>query len=159
MSTFQTKYGTEKQVITCTITSLANAAARQSTVVDNTTNLFLDALVQIQTKSAAAATSANGFLNIYGYGTVDAADSLYPEGITGTDGSVTLTVPTNLRLIGTLNVVANSVTYVSEPLSVAAAFGGVLPEKWGIVVENQSGATLDAAVGACYYQGVEAQSV
>ena len=158
-TTFEMKYGTEKQAITCTITSLTNTSAEASTVVDNTSNLFLDALVQIQTKSAAAATSSTGYVNIYAYGTVDAADSLYPEGITGSDHSVTLTVPTNLKLIGTINIVANSTTYVSEPFSVAAAFGGVLPEKWGIVVENQSGATLDAAVGACYYQGILAQGV
>jgi len=158
MAVFKADYGTEKQSITITITSLTNTSARQSTVVDNTTNLYLDSLVQVQVKSAAAATSANGYVNVYAYGTVDVADSLYPDGITGSDGSVTLVVPTNLRLIGTINVVANSTTYASEPFSVAAAFGGVLPEKWGIVVENQSGATLDASVGAAYYQGIWGQS-
>jgi hypothetical protein len=159
MSTFKSLYGTEKQSITITLASLTNTSVRGSVVVDNTTNLFLDALVQVQIKSGAASTSANGFANIYAYGTVDAADSLYTEGSSGTDQSITLTVPTNARLIGTLNMVANAVTYVSEPFSVAAAFGGVLPEKWGIFVENQSGGTFDGTTAFAYYQGVYAQSV
>lgn len=159
MSTFKSLYGTEKQSITITLASLTNTSVRGSVVVDNTTNLFLDALVQVQIKSGAASTSANGFANIYAYGTVDAADSLYTEGSSGTDQSITLTVPTNARLIGTLNMVANAVIYVSEPFSVAAAFGGVLPEKWGIFVENQSGGTFDGTTAFAYYQGVYAQSV
>jgi hypothetical protein len=159
MSTFETKYGTEKQSITITIASLTNTSVRGSLVVDNTSNLFLDALVQVQIKSGAASTSATGYVNIYAYGTVDAADSLYTEGSTGTDQSITLTVPTNARLIGTLNMVANAITYVSEPMSVAAAFGGILPEKWGIFVENQSGGTFDGTTAFAYYQGILGQSV
>lgn len=51
MATVKTLYGANNQAITCTITSLANAtgsygAGRASTYVDNTVNLFLDALVQ-----------------------------------------------------------------------------------------------------------------
>lgn len=164
-TTLQSKYGTEKQAITISLApggvGLASGSARASTVIDNTTNLFLDALVQLQIKSGASGTSATGYINVYAYGTVDAADSFYPEAITGTDAAVTLTSPTNLRLIGTLNVVANATAYIGEPMSVAAAFGGVLPEKWGIVIENQTGGALDTteANHLKYYQGVEAQSV
>jgi hypothetical protein len=165
MSTIQSKYGTEKQGITISLApggvGLANAAARVSTVIDNTTNLFLDALVQLQLKSGASGVSANGFANIYAYGTVDAADNFYPEAITGTDAALTLVVPTNLRFIGVINMVANATAYISEPMSVAAAFGGVLPEKWGIVIENQSGAAFDTteANHLKWYQGVEGQAV
>jgi hypothetical protein len=159
MATLQSKYGTEKQAITITIASLTNTSVRASTVVDNTTNLFLDALVQLQITAGGASTSANGFVNVYGYGTVDSADNFYPEGITGTDGGITLTVPTNLRLVGVINVVANNGVYVSEPMSVANAFAGILPEKWGIAVENQSGGTLAASGQSVFYQGVEGQSV
>ena len=61
------------------------------------------------------------------------------------------------KLIGVINVVANSTTYYGGPFSVAAAFGGQLPDHWGIVVQNESGATLDGSVGSAYYQGVKAQ--
>jgi hypothetical protein len=150
------KYGASGVAITCTITSLANNGQRQSTAVDNSANLYLDALVVVTVKSAAASTSSSGYVNVYAYGTVDGGTS-YSDGATGTDGSITLTVPPNMRLIGVINVVANSTTYIGGPLSVAAAFDGILPDHWGIVVENKSGATLDASVGSAKYQGVQKQ--
>src|SRR5581483_10252067 len=158
MATIKELFGTSNQAITCTITSLANNGQRQSTAVDNSTNLYLDALAVVKVKTNAAGTSASGVVNVYAYGTADGGTN-YGDGVTGTDGSVTLTNPPNLRLIGSINAVANATTYVSVPMSVAAVFGGTLPEKWGIVVENKTGGALDASVGNSFYQGVLAQSV
>lgn len=158
MSDFKSKYGANGQAITVTFTSLANNGARQSTPVDNSSNLYLDALVSVKVKSAGSSTSAAGYVNVYAYGTTDGGTTY--GGVTGTtDGAVTLTSPPNVRLIGVINVVANSTTYESGPFSVASAFGGVLPEKWGIVIENKSGATLDASIGSAWYQGIQQQSV
>lgn len=153
------KYGTSAQVITITVASLANAGARSGLAVDNTTNLFIDALVQLALKSPASATSATGYVNVYAYGTTDGGTT-YAEGA-GTDAGVTLTAPPNVRLIGVINMVANAVTYKSEPFSVAQAFGGILPAKWGIIVENKSGGTLDTTGGnhLVQYQGVLGQTV
>ncbi len=157
MSDIKAKFGTSGQSITCTITSLANNGQRESTVVDNSSNLFLDALVMVKVKSASASTSATGYVNVYAYATVDGGTT-YSDTCTGSNAGVTLTSPPNLKLIGTIAVVANSTTYNGGPMSVAAAFGGVLPEKWGIVIENKTGATLDASVGSAQYQGVLAQA-
>ncbi len=157
-TTTKTLYGTSNQAITITITSLANGNYRQSTAIDNSTNLFLDALVMCKVKSNAASTSGTGYVAIYGYGTADGGTT-YDGGVTGTDGSYTVDVtPPNLVLIGILNLNANSTT-VERTFTVATAFGGQLPQKWGIVVSNQTAATLDAAVGSCWYQGISAQSV
>jgi hypothetical protein len=150
------KYGTNNQSIACTITSLANNGQRQSTAIDNTGNTFIEALVFVTVKSNASGTSASGYVNVYAYGTVDGGSD-YTDGATGTDGSITLTSPPNMRLIGTINVVANATTYKGGPFAVSVAFGGVLPDHWGIVIENKSAATLDASVGAAIYQGVEGQ--
>jgi hypothetical protein len=159
MSTvFKNDYDTNGQSITCTITSLTNTSKRQSTAIDNTSNLYLDALVSVQVKTASSATSATGVVNVYAYGTVDNGTT-YSDGASGTDGSITLTNPPNMRLIGVINAVANSTTYTGGPWSVAAAFGGRLTAKWGIVVDNETGATLDASVGAAKYQGVWEQGV
>lgn len=164
MSVFKSNYDTSGVAITISLApggvGLASGSARASTAIDNTTNLYLDALVQVVIKAGAASTSATGFVNIYAYGTADGGTD-YAEGATGSDAAITLTVPTNLRLIGTLNVVANATSYTSEPFSVAAAFGGVLPQKWGIVIENQSGGALDTteANHKKFYQGVWGQSV
>lgn len=153
MSDVKTAYGTSNQAITCTITSLGSASKRQSTAVDNSSNKFLDALVFVKVKSGSTGTSAAGYVDIYAYGTADGGTT-YSDACTGTDGSFTSTVPPNLRLIGRINVVADSVTYDGGPFSVAAAFGGVLPDHWGIVVDNQSGHALDASVGSAWYQGI-----
>lgn len=162
MSTvFKNQYDTDAQLLTISLASLANAAARQSSVVDNTATLYPDVLVQLVIKANAAGTSATGYVNVYAFGTVDAATPTYGEGAGAADAAITLTSPTNLRLIGTINVVANGVTYKSNPMSVANAFGGVIPEKWGIVIENQSGAALDSTEGnhKKVYQGVWGQGV
>lgn len=155
MSNIQTSYGAQAQAITITLASLANAAARASAAIDNSVNLFLDALVQLVLKSGAASVVATGFVNIYAVGTTDGGTT-YGEGATGSDAAITLTVPPNARLIGVINMVAVATTYKSEPMSVAAAFGGVLPQKWAIIVENQSGGSFDAVEGshAKQYQGV-----
>lgn len=155
----KTKYGAAGQAITCTLAALANAGARESTVVDNSANLYLDALVQLQVKSNAAGTVATGYVDVYAYGTVDGGTT-YSDSATGADAGITLTSPPNARMIGRINVVANAVTYQGHPMSVAAAFGGVLPDHWGIIVMNGTGAALDAVEAAHLklYQGVYAQT-
>lgn len=157
-STIKSSYGTSNQAITCTITSLANNGQRGSASIDNTTNLFLDALVHVKVKSNASGTGSTGSVNVYAYGTADGGTT-YSDSVTGTDAGQTLTSPPNLRLIGVINVVANATTYNGGPFSVAQAFGGILPDHWGIVIENKTSATLDASVGSSWYQGILAQSV
>jgi hypothetical protein len=160
MSTIKPLFGTNNQAITCTFTSLANNGQRSSAAVDNTSNLFLDVLVSVKTKTNAAGTSATGTLNIYAYGTTDGG-STYGGGETGmgTDAGVTLTSPPNIVLIGVINCVANATTYQKSAMSIAQAFGGTMPDHWGIVIENKTGAALDASVSSANYQGVQAQVV
>lgn len=159
MADIKAKFGTSGQTITCTLASLTNNSARASTALDNSTNVYLDALVFLSIKSGASGTATTGYANIYAYGTADGGTN-YTESATGSDAGITLVSPTNLKLIGIINIVANSTTYKAGPYSVAAAFGGILPEKWGIVVENKTGGTLDGTEGnhLKIYQGVYAQS-
>jgi hypothetical protein len=157
MSDVLSNYGTANQAITITLGALANNGQRESTVIDNTSNKFLNALVQLKVKTGGSGTSSSGYLVIYAYGTSDDGTT-YGDGATGSDAGITLNSPPNLQEIGRIYVAANATTYKSNPLSVAAAFGGVLPKKWGIVVENKTGGTLDATDGnhAVFYQGVAA---
>ena len=126
---------------------------RGSTAISNTSNLFADVLVQVQVRTNSASTASTGYVNIYAYAT---SASTYPGGLSGTDGAYSGPAA-NLTPIGRLSTTSNGTTYTSNPLSVAAAFGGNLPESWGIVVENQSGNTLDASTGSSWYQGVLGQ--
>lgn len=155
MASIKNAYGSNNQTITITLASLASGSARQSTAVDNTSNLFVDALVQVKIKTGSGSPANPKIINVYAYGTANGGTS-YSDGASGTDGSITLTSPTNAVLIGSINAVAATTTYISSPMSVAAAFGGVLPDHWGIIVENQEGQTLDATGSnhAAFYQGV-----
>lgn len=158
MSTLKTLYGTNNQSITCTITSLANNGQQGAAAVDNTANLFLDVLVAVKVKTNASGTAASGGVNIYVAATADGGSD-YSDGVTGTNASQTLTSPPNVRLLGVINCVANSTTYVGGPWSVAAVFGGVMPDHWVLIIENKTGAALDASVGSAWYQGVQMQAV
>ncbi len=150
------KYGTANQAITCTMTSLASAAYRQSTVIDNSSNLFQDVLITVKAKANASGTSATGKVVVYAYGSSDG--SSYDGSASGTDGSYS--IPTggsiNLVVLGSLNIDANAKTD-QQTFSLAAAFNGSVPTKWGIVILNSTGAALDASVGSAWYQGVQTQ--
>lgn len=148
-------YGPNNQPITITLASLANNAARASSAIDNSVTVYSDILVQLTLKTGASGVSINGFAYVYASGSTDGGTT-YGEGATGSDAGITLTVPTELRLIGTVNLVANATSYKSNPMSVASAFNGTLPAKFAIVVQNESGAALDATAGNfnATYQGV-----
>lgn len=153
MATINQLYGTTNQTITITITSLGSTSLRESTVVSNTTNLFMDVKIQLTAKTNAAGTSATGAINVFAYATANG--STYSGGATGSDAAFTANKD-QLVYLGSIPAVANATTYVGL-FSLSRAFGyGGIPAKWGIVVENLSGAALDASVGAAVYQGISA---
>ena len=152
MTTLKPSYAASA-ALTITVASLGSGSARQSTAIDNTSNLYVDALVGVKLKANAAGTSSTGYCNVYLYGTWnDAAD--YSDGASGTDGAITINK--NLRLVGVITLDANAETAKGGPYSVAQAFGS-MPKKWGVVVENQSGAALDSTGGNhdVSYMGVQ----
>lgn len=156
----ETNYGTANQLMTITLTSLASAASRGSAAVDNSTTLFLDALVIVRSKTASGTIGGDKCLYVYAYGSVDGGTT-YGGAATGTDAAITLASPPNVRLIGIVNMPASATQYDSSPLSVASAFGGNLPQKWGIIVNNATGLAL-SATGTDHvvqWQGVQAQAV
>ncbi len=159
MADIKQKFGTNNQSITCSLASLANNSARQSTEIDNSTNVFMDVILHLNIKSGASGVLTTGYVNVYAYGTADGGTNR-TENAGSTDAAITLISPTNLKFLGVINVVSNATTYKAT-FSVAQAFGGVMPEKWGIVVENKSGAALDSTEGnhAKIYQGLYAQAV
>ena len=154
MANITQAYGTTNQPLTITIASLGNSSSRQSTVVDNTVNIFTDVLVSLKIKTGASGTSTTGIVSIYAFGTVD--NTNYSENASATDAAITLTTNPNVRLIGILNVAANATTYYSPVFSVASAFNGAIPAKWGIIITNNTGGSLDATSGnsSAIYQGV-----
>jgi hypothetical protein len=141
--------------ITCTLASIAEGGARESTAIDNSTDLYLDALVRVHVKLQTGSPASEKAIYVYAYGSEDGTN--YTDNATGSDAAITLRVPTNLRLIGTIAAPdSGGLTYKSHPFSVAPAFGGILPRKWGIVVQNKTNIAFSATEGdhAKAYSGV-----
>lgn len=149
------KYGTSNQAITITLNSLGNNNARESTYVDNGTNLFFDAQLMVVIQTATSSTSATGYVNVYAYGSADGGTT-YDDNCTGSDTAITLDSPTNLVFLGTITANANSTVYTKR-FNVAAALGP-LPARWGIVIENKTGASLHSSGNSAHYQGLLAQA-
>lgn len=143
-------YGPNNQAFVITLTSLGNGSGQQSDEVDNTSQVYDDILVVVKIKTNAAGTSANGSISIYGIGTVDGGSNR-TDGAGASNAAITIA---GAPVIGTGAATANSTTYIYGPFSVAKAFGGVMPAKWAIAVVNNSGAALDASIGAAAYQPV-----
>lgn len=158
MSDIKQAFGTANQGITITLNSLASSgtAGRESTAVDNTSNLFLDALVTVKITLPSSGTPADSkAVYVYAYGTADGGTT-YSDDATGSDAAFTHTDPPNLKLIGIINAPVIDTAYVGGPFSVAAAFGGNLPAEWGIIVRNHTGVTLASSGNSAHYQGVYA---
>jgi hypothetical protein len=159
-NTIKPLYGTNGQTITCTLASLASGSGRESAAIDNRTNLYRDALVFLQLKTAAGSIGTDPFAYIYAAGTVDDGTT-WPDTVTGADAAITLNTITQLRLLGAVWLGAASTTYKAGPFSVASVFGGVLPAEWSIVVVNKCGVALDSTEGnhKKLYQGLQDQVV
>lgn len=160
MATIQTKYGSEDQTLTITLTSLASGSAREGTAIDNSSNKFLDVLVMVKVRFANTAPTGDKRVYIYAAGTVDSTSPEWPDAVTGTDAAITLDSPTQLKLIGAIEA-AQNLTRKSEPMSVAQAFGGLMPVNWDIIILNSSGAALTATASdhTVKYQGISAEAV
>lgn len=138
-----------KATIACTLTSLANGSARESDVVDNTSNKYKDALVRVKTNGQASGTSA---IRVFAYASL--GDTTYTDLATGSDAAFSAGFR-NVAFVGAVQMNAGT-GVVAGPFSIAAAFGGILPSKWGLIFLNNSGAALSATSGdhVIEYEGV-----
>lgn len=148
MSVDRIAYGTST-AITCTLGGLASSATvgRGCVAVDNTANLFVDCMLTVRVKTSASALANDFSCYVYLYGSEDG--TLYSgDGVTyGTDASVTVAVPSNLKGPYVIACPGTAVQYTLVVGSVASAFGGILPRKWGFVLVNYTGQALDATEG------------
>jgi len=155
MAVIKPLYGSARQSITITLNGLAASATvgRASTSVDNTSSLFDDVLVTVTIN--AGAVSGNKQALVYAYASL--GDSTFTEGVTGTDASFTRQDPTNLIFLGTVPL-PTSASVESRTFSLATAFG-TLPQKWGVVVFNDSGVAFAGSGCTAQFQGVQDQVV
>jgi hypothetical protein len=159
MAGVKTAYGASGQALTITLTSLADSATvgRSSVAVSNASDLWLDVLITCKIALATGTISAPSAAFVYAYASVDGG-SEYPDTVTGADASITINNPTQLKLLGAVYAAAQSTTYKGGPWSLAALYGGRMPQYWGVVVINDTGIALTAtpADHVVEYQGVYA---
>lgn len=133
--------------LTITLASLANSttAGRASAAIDNGSDDAIDAELWGQITTGTSPTN-NSQIEVWLYAAGDGSD--YSGGASGSDAGLTPSNKALLRLAQVLQVTNTSnVTHKFYIGSVAALFGGLLPEKWGVWVLNSSGAALHATAG------------
>lgn len=151
---------------TITLTSLATSATfitgREGTAVSNTTNKYLDYLIGGKITTDGSSPTA-GEIRIYGYGRV--ADSVYPDGLDGTDDANGNSRTSAEILNAALPLLSSTATdttagrvYWFQPVSLAAAFGNLVPKDFGLYVAHNTVANLNSTGSnhALYYTGIYA---
>ena len=118
--------------ITIVLSALADDTVVASSEIDNTSDLYEDYLVRFQIKTGTSVDAA-GKIYFYAVGAIDDTGRTYP---TNSKGQIPLGLPMVANADGT--------TYTSDVYSVRKAFNGVLPAYFKVVVDNQTGAALNA---------------
>lgn len=143
------QYGTPTD-LTIGLGSLAASstlvAGRESTVVDNGSDEFLDFLISGYIKAGSSPTA--GIIEVWAYGQLDDTPS-YPDTITGSDAARTLTsrdvMFAGLRLGARIvTTTTTDFVYPIAPFSIAQLFGQV-PKRWGVFVTHSMVAALNAS--------------
>lgn len=174
MTDIKSKYpssNADTVALTITLASLATSSTllggRESTAVDNRTNLDLDHLLSGKIRTGTTPTVSKT-IEVWVYGPIQVASGTptYPDVLDGTDSDETLTSAnvkySALRLAHSITVDATSDRdYFIPPTSVAALFGGSLPPFYGVFVTHDTAVNLNSTGGNHYlhYQRVQAQTV
>jgi len=130
-------------------TSSTWVAGRESTAI-TVSGLVTDYLVGGRI-TAGTSPTVSTVINIYVYGSTNDSPT-YPDGITGSDSARTLTSE-NVRnaaiRLGATIVIDNTSdrVYWIAPFSVAALFGGALPNRFGLFVAHNTGVNLNSTGG------------
>ncbi len=141
---------------TVTLLSLASSsiAGVEATHVNNATNKYLDAMVQIKFSLANSTLGNDSAIYVYAYGAETAGNFETPA--TGADSAIADC--TSFRMIGVKKVAAVTTPQWAGPFSVASVFGGIMPIEWGIIVRNFASAAFHstASLSAANYTEVYA---
>jgi hypothetical protein len=160
VATATTNYSstTDTTDLTITIASLASStgrlAGRESTVVDNTSNKYIDVFVTGQITTGTSPTTAKG-VEIWVYAPIKLASSAYTypiataTALTASDAAATFEAEQKgvMVLGAALTNNATSNRAYGFNFSIASLFGGVMPLKWGVWISHDTGVNLNATAG------------
>lgn len=129
---------------TITLASLANASARQSTVIDNSSNDYPAALIYLRIKSGASTPTAGTVYEVY---LIRGDGTIYDDAAGASDAAITIE---NAPLLGTIVVTANANKNFYGVFDTAPL--GPLGPSWGIAIKNSTGQALSSTEGDHYYK-------
>lgn len=152
MADIKLAYGSASDA-TITLASLASdtnlLAGRESSEIVNTSTLALDYLVSGKITAGTSPTASRS-IEVWAVGSWDGTN--WPDVFDGTDSAETITsadikasVCRLLAAMATANT--SDRTYHFGPVSVAAAFGGVVPPKFVVFVVHNTGVNLNSTAG------------
>lgn len=155
MATVKIAYSSNT-TITMDLSALASSstfiAGRESSQIDNSSNLYVDAIVSGRFIVGTTPTLPCQ-LNVYVWGADTSLATTAIDVLDGTDSAETLTNTTvlnsALRLGASIQILVNTsnITYDIAPFSVAQLFGGVMPKFWGLYVAHNHTAALKTDAG------------
>lgn len=137
---------------TMTLSALATSAVgvgRQSTLVDNTTNLYTSALVSLNIKVGTTPT-AGSIIFVYLIRSDNNTTAIADDNAGATDAGITIV---NAPLLGTI-VCSAATTAANYKEVFDTKFLGSLGPKWGIAIVNSTGVALNVTEGVYSYIGV-----
>ena len=148
MSDIKLKYQSAVQGLNISgFNSLAGGSYATSDAVDNASDLFIDVMVEVTVADMVEA--GNKQLVVYAIDSVDGTN--FSDSQTGN--------PQAMRLLGVVPMNGTG-SWRSAMMSLASAFGGIVPPKWKVVVYNDNSTTALAGSGnTIQYRGVHYQSV
>ena len=166
MASLKLAYSSATSLTVTNLHSLANSATAgwSSAAVDNTTDLYLDAIVQLVLDPANTAPGSDSKFYLFAYGYSESGDPCTTGATSGnsvgTQGA--LTFPSISSAVQSLNYraipyTAQDVVIKTPEYSICDILGlpfGALPPFWGIALLNFSGAALAASANTAKWRGV-----
>lgn len=135
-SEIKDKFGSST-ALSITLASLANGSARQSTIVDNTTDRFSRVIVYAKVKQGTSPTG-NKTVTAYLLRDDNNGTNHRTDGAGSSDAAITVL---NAQLIGIMN-------NKSSPSTGDVLYGEFTIDnpgpKWGIAIQNDTGVNLDS---------------
>lgn len=166
MTTLTTNYGSTTTIaldLSSLATSSTFVAGIESAEIDNTSNKYVDCIVQSKgiVGHASTAPTVGQMIAVYVWGSDTSLATTPLDTLDGTSSTETLShisVLNSLRFAAapTVTVATAALSYYVLPFSVAALFGGVMPKYWGLfVAHNHTGALGSSNNNLFTYTGVK----
>lgn len=151
MATITLVTGTRTSLTITNFPSAANGEFNQSSAINLTTNDPLDVLVEVTAKASTTPTG-NDQVVVFAIGSLDGTNWQSAPADEDTTGEE----EPDMTYLGTVPVVDTAAH--RKIFSVAAAYGGVLPQQIKIVTKNDTGVALAATDCTVYYSEVTGNS-